>query len=158
MNTRSVSFITSALIHALVIFALFSPHKRGENNTQEKKNEANFVHVRLIPRTDSKVSERPVSMGTGMGTIIISSPCTGTGNLYDGVGLYYMAATGLITQVPKEYPAYRNGVRIGDRVLNNMFTDTVDGYLLFDVERYGQYISFRIKKEKICFIPDELIP
>lgn len=154
MKAKLVGVAASLLIHGMVLFVSFA-HPKGENNKAEKKVDAQtFMHVKIIPKLD-KQAESPAAHGNGKGAMVLGKMCDANGSTYDGVGLYYQAATGLITQVPEEYPAYRNGVRLGDRVIGNEFTSTDDGYLIFSVERYGQYIYFRIKKEKICFVPDE---
>ena len=78
--------------------------------------------------------------------------CNGKSDTYVGAGIIIQPGSDLVTSAPPQYPAYKAGIRVGDKLIDPFGSDVMpDGYIDFTVLRNNELIKFHIKAEKICY-------
>lgn len=157
-RNRTIGFIATLLLHASLM--VFWIHRAGSapEASASTKHEVEVTllppqsTVTTMPGKDSKplpIVEDGLSALTGVpGSAVVA--CTATNKKYHGIGIVYNPFTGIVLQAPTAYPAYKAGIRVGDRAF--MFIPSEDGHLLVDLQRLnGDRFSVYILPVTICF-------
>lgn len=157
-RNRTIGLAATVLLHALLL--VFWIH-RPASGTPPPAGKANEVEVTLLPPTSSFTAMPAVAKPepvladgepmppTGVpGQAVVA--CNEKHKKYQGIGIVYNPFTGIVLQAPTAYPAYKAGIRAGDRAL--MFMPSEDGHLLVDMQRKsGERFSVYIKPLSICY-------
>ena len=109
------------------------------------------IDVKLIP-TKPKINENQNKIDLALKLSYPADPefCTEKDKTYLGIGLLKSFGSDLIIYIPKPFPAYKAGLRLGDFILNPD-AEIIDGYLDYDIMRYDKKMHFHIKVDNICF-------
>jgi hypothetical protein len=98
---------------------------------------------------------RPLTMvGNGTQSGGANSVCTGKDENYKGIGIIVNPAldSGLIIEAPPFYPAYKAGMRVGDRIYDPYKAPDAGGVYHYLIQRPDfSRVVIHVRKEKICF-------
>jgi hypothetical protein len=109
------------------------------------------VEVRLLPYSDPSIGE--IKPDEGLEKIKYPSDgriCNGKDKFYKGIGIIYNPGSFVIIYAPEYYPAYKAGLRIGDRIVDPDIPE-IDGYVDIEINRGYSIEQFHIKTDNICF-------
>lgn len=131
--------------HALLVgAALHTPHAHRHAYHSHVKHE----QVLLVDDISSMGS---LSTMTGEQALDANGePCKPDMKVYNGIGVIYNIHTGQVLVAPTNLPAYQEGIRIGDLLLNDIDPNS-DGIATMKVLRYNIQLRFDVKPTKICF-------
>lgn len=148
MIRRIAGFLISILIHIIILSLLIIHVKLPSLNTPKSVVKSENIEITFIPLKKDSLATTVNSVSGKFSTPIDPEICKGKDGSYVGVGLTYMGDS-RITSVPAFYPAYKAGIRVGDKFLD--FDDVNDGYVSITVKRNFDILKFHIKTEKICY-------
>jgi hypothetical protein len=77
--------------------------------------------------------------------------CDGKDSAYEGVGMIIQPGSNLVISAPPQYPAYKAGIRKGDRIVDPYGPAAKHGVVDFQVETRQSLRTVRIRLAKICF-------
>lgn len=157
-KVRIVGLVGSAILHLLVPL-LFLPPKipssvptgRSPLGMHGEVDPSKVIYLNTTS-TDTKLvrdfsheyRERPKAK-----SLSVCGQVTGEQKKdYRGIGIIDNPISGLVIQAPPQYPAYKAGIREGDRII--AFVHRGD-YVHVVIERDGRIeLSFKVRKERIC--------
>ena len=158
MRSRKIlCILASAVIHSIILGALvYVPEKviRLQPPPPEKES----VVITFIPpvaeSTIAEVEETIAEEGSSWDTPPAKYPdkkpsCTGKDKSYEGVGFMFSPGTNTVLLVPRYYPAYKAGLRVGDMITN--YIVIINGYIDLDLIRGYTKLHLHIKTDKICY-------
>ena len=143
---QTFGLIATVAIHVALLIGLLWEIEKVPLESPPPQNE---IEVRLIPM-DKAEDEKPLEGTVPKNATISELECTG--KKYFGIGILH--TTMVITDAPKQYAAYKAGLRIGDSIVQMYHENGLD-YLNVEIERHGTFLKFRIRKEEICFLENE---
>jgi len=111
------------------------------------------TNVRLIPIAEQGIQQEKKPKGDFTVYEKDEVVCEGKDSSYLGIGLLFQLGTGVVSFVPKQYPAYKAGIRVGDMMVDPWVTE-VDGYMDIEVVRGYQHLKFHVKMDTICYSVD----
>lgn len=154
---RIVAMLLSISLHAaLLLFALYSTSRGGASSEPFKKPSAarEVVEVQLIQKEQPISPPKPITKPDGNGngySVIDEVVCNGKDEKYYGIGIIHGPGDGFVSSAPPQYPAYKAGVRVFDRVLQVDPQDDRRDYAQITVQRNGTRLTFHIRKDYICY-------
>ena len=77
--------------------------------------------------------------------------CAGKDANYEGVGMIIQPGSNRVISAPEAYPAYKAGIRLGDRIADPYGPSPKAGIITFDVETDHGNRLVRVRQAKICF-------
>lgn len=81
--------------------------------------------------------------------------CEGKDASYEGVGMIIQPGSNRVISAPPQYPAYKAGIRKGDRIADPYGPAARHGVVAFVVEGAHGARTVRIRMAKICFRPQK---
>ncbi len=156
-----IAITCSILLHFIILFAVL-PDKKTDSQTKPPEN---TISAELLsPDTPSDEDKKEQTIRMLKGDIyyraddkpaidkVDAAMCDGKDNTYIGAGIMIQPGTDLVTSAPPQYPAYKSGIRVGDKLVDPFGSDVMpDGYIDFTVLRGTELITFHIKAENICY-------
>lgn len=169
-DSKIIGMIFSILIHLLIVFLILFRLPMYDQRVPLPETKSTVITLKIIDPERKKIpaikTDKPIPK---ISENSISAPeekieveekkvkyetdaiiCKGKDKDYVGVGFVWQPGTNMITRVPMGLPAYNAGIREGD-----FFVDAGEmspaGYIVFYIKRRYEFLTFRIKAEKICF-------
>jgi predicted metalloprotease with PDZ domain len=141
MNNKISSFfvalILSIVLHFFVVISRYKKYEVPNKNQEQHQNQNKGGGADKEEETTSKI-------WFSSGVI----PC----DAYEGIGVQFMALTGIITHVAHDSPAWKAGLRAGDEFItpiwnmNLKFGQNIE----VAVKRSGKTLKFNILVDRIC--------
>lgn len=149
MQKKSYGLAGTLLLHGLIVFWMFYTSSSEKATAPPTSNE---VQVTLIPDAPTSVKEEAVQVpNPGVDGAPDPSICKDRTESYQGIGIVHNIGTSLIISAPAGYPAYDNGLRVGDEIIQ-LYEEGHGRYVFIEVLRYPNIkIKKSILKQKICF-------
>lgn len=147
---RPTCFAAALLAHALML-ALVIRSELQKPPPPKRGGGAEVMVGRLItPAAQAPIA--PVVHIVSQGTNAMAKCPKGTIS-YDGIGVIYSWFEWQVLQAPRQFPAYRAGIRVGDLLLNVTPETkmTVGKPTLVKTSRNGVEIDYTITPLKICY-------
>lgn len=162
---RLTAWVLSILLHAILIFVILYVPASIQPSVQDTASAAGqpaptvnqpfFVDILTAPHATDNTGNKQADIVVDQTRLPDSRVCKDKSSTYMGVGLLYSETTLEVTHAPEYYPAYKSGIRVGDKLLNPHADIDSQGFITLYVLRFGKQITFRSKAEKICFTNKE---
>jgi hypothetical protein len=113
-----------------------------------KSQEPILVAVSLLEKspTDSIID---TDDGIGISSESDKLICASVDKEYLGIGILHgLRGIDIVIHAPHYYPAYRAGIREGDRII---LLERFGDFIHILISRNGVNLSFKVRMEKICF-------
>ena len=150
-----IAFSTIILHSLLFVFAIEMVQDR--THKKEENQEHTIRDIKLIPAETLSSEDRLILLRKEQKNrreeIKTYQTTCDNNKKYIGIGLLYNFGSQLIYEVPKTYPAYKAGIRVGDYLVNP-FEEIKNGYITINIIRGYEKLHFYIKAEKICYSAD----
>lgn len=141
----------SVLIHILLVIMLFvRPPVKAGYESETTPNRQRVVSVNIVPDVVGDRENMISLVSEGFKYARDERLCAGKDNTYMGIGIKFDSYMAYVIYAPEMYPAYKAGIRVGDRILNPD-VPIKDGYINFKIIRNDENMEFRIKIERICY-------
>lgn len=151
-NINILGFTASVVLHAMVLLILF--HVQHKAIKTQPKPDHSASESTIIVETFHGITQDITDGSNGESSGVINAQECGVGfKTYSGIGIVYDTPSFIITDVPKLYPAYKAGIRVGDIFDNPTTIVDSDGYMSVSITRYNdhlEHLKFKIKAEDIC--------
>lgn len=150
MNRKLKVFgiVCTLVIHlAVLFFAIFSFEEEKKERPKEPPKETS-LSVRLL-KPEQKQKEPPKK---SEGFVPDKTVCESKHPSYEGIGIVHQLGTSMIIMAPEQYPAYQAGIRVGDMIVE-MYKIPNSNLMFVEVNRHGVNLSFKVKRQKICYDP-----
>lgn len=146
-GSRAIGVIGTLIVHCLfVLLALLHTAPVGDSPVDDQGREevlrdrpSDAINVVIVGTTGPSLSSP------------VKQPCEPGDDTYMGIGLQFWIHTGIVTNAPHQYPAYKAGIREGDILSDVTVKADRDGYITHEVNRLGRTLTFSAKQELICF-------
>lgn len=142
MNSKLVGVIGTVIINATVILLAFLHFTSSHSKIKEPEEKSIQVTLVTAGNGDNSIQ-------VDDGQKLTPNHINNCPKAYNGIGFTYEEVSQLINDTPHDMPAYQAGIRVGDMLLDS--TPTKDNKIFVRVLRYGQLLTFTIKRGKICF-------
>lgn len=144
------AFMWSLLAHLSLILVLLVPHCNPKISYKDDSS----INIQLFDEPQATPGPTPQASPEQEKRDIVEAGGEGPEceRWYGGIGIYHNGNNNTIERVIEGYPAYRAGLREGDRILSD--NDSIIGepgtQLILYIERDGETIEFVLTREKIC--------
>lgn len=154
-----VAILISIILHVLLVLCIALPKKILVLNEQTSKNTATKdvpIKIKLLPPKDLHQENKTAQIqGNGKGYRVINKTiCAGQNEKFRGIGIKVSFGSEIIIEAPEQYPAYKAGLRLNDRVISMSVKDDTVDFEQITVERSGQVLNFKILKDTVCYKKD----
>ena len=139
---KMLSAILVLLLHVAVLVPFFVTPVEHQEERKELKQQDRDLHI-----VEATIHSEEGENGNGGG----DKNCSADEDFYFGIGMVHMPFTGEVIEVPESYPAFKAGIRQGDKVVDFYNLPGGDGIIHVTFQRGQVQKSLRIRKEKICF-------
>ncbi len=147
---RILSICISVFLHLLIVATLVYVSVPAEEQKEEKRSESSSD-----PNILSEKSSKSETVDEVFDVDIVDAvsetageDCTIEKSSYTGIGIMHTFSDQLIIQAPKDYPAGKAGIQVGDTYVNS---SDKDGYRDVVISRDGVIMNFHIKMQPICY-------
>lgn len=146
-----VAWSASILLHSLLVLTLIRPGVDAVDTSEPMVNRPIFVDL-LPPNTESKdlISDSR-DIAVDQTYPLDSLICGDKIKSYRGAGLLYSTFTNLVSYAPEYYPAYKSGIRVGDKLLNPGAFANANGIMTLYIDRDGKILTFDVPVAEICY-------
>lgn len=154
MNFKK-GLLISLIIHSIIIFLIFfRPSLNCPCQSQPQAGLEGSVNVPIEevivePGTENKKTEEDDQSLDG-GYLPKDGRDCGEDDWYGGIGVEHQP-DGVVLNVPKSYPAYKSGIRVGDIIKNvDDLRGLVDMEVRVFITREGKDLYIDVTRTKIC--------
>lgn len=146
--TKSGGLLISLFLHFLILFFILYGFSKTAIQKEVKLEEPILVAVTLLEKSPT---DSIIDTGDGIGISSESDKliCANADKEYLGIGILHgLRGIDMIIHAPMYYPAYRAGIREGDKIIS---LERLGDFIYITILRNEENLSFKVKMEKICF-------
>jgi len=148
---RIISIVISVFLHLLIVAAFVYASIPAEEQQKEEQKSASSPDPNILSERSSKTEHVDEVFDIDIVDAVSETSgeeCTIENSSYTGIGIMHTFSDQLIIQAPKDYPAGKAGIQVGDTYVSS---SDKDGYRDVVISRDGVMMNFHIKMQPICY-------